>query len=104
MVVLLHQLLAETVADSIIGFHHERDPPLLVEADDVVFDVAVDPIYQILHSLHMTADRLPHLFNGWIVTQELHKRHEIVVRPHVLHNPQEASQKHIFDVVLRSLE
>lgn len=104
MVILLHQLLAEAVADGIVGFNHERDSPLLVEVDDVVLDVAVNPIHQTLHSLRMTSSRLPYPFKRWKVAQVFHRHHKIVVRPHVLHNPQKALQKHIFDVVPCSLE
>ena len=51
MVVLLYQLLAQTVSDGIIGFHHESDSPFSVEVDNVVLDVAVDPVHQSLNPL-----------------------------------------------------
>ena len=51
VVVLLYQFLAETVSDGIIGFHHESDPPFPIEVDNVVLDVAVNPVNQSLNPL-----------------------------------------------------
>ena len=54
VVVLLHEFLAQTVADGIVGFHDERDPTLLVAQHQVVFDVPIDPIEKAGELLHVT--------------------------------------------------
>ena len=54
VVVLLYQFLAQTVADGIVGFHDERDSPLLVAQHQIVFDVPIDPVEKTGESLHVT--------------------------------------------------
>ena len=64
VVVLLHKLLAEAVSNGIIGFHHESDSPLLIEADNVVLNIAVYPVYQTFHPLRITADTHSRTFSS----------------------------------------
>lgn len=54
VVILLHEFLAQTVADRIVGFHDERDPSLLVAQHQVVFDVPIHPIEKTGELLHVT--------------------------------------------------
>ena len=44
-------LLAQTVADGVVGFHDEGDPPLLVAQHQIVFDVPIYPIEKTGESL-----------------------------------------------------
>ena len=51
VIILLHEFLAQTVADGVVGFHDEGDPPLLVAQHQIVFDVPIYPIEKTGESL-----------------------------------------------------